>query len=71
MAVAAVKPFKYAGKRVQPGEVLDPQPEATLARQLVDGRFARYTDQTPEGTRPAGSGIGQRARKTAAKAAVA
>jgi hypothetical protein len=62
MAVAAVKPFKYRGERVEPGQVLDPQPDATLARLLVDGRFARYADQTPEGTRPPGTGTGRRTR---------
>lgn len=69
MAVAAVKPFKYRGERVAPGTVLNPQPDGTLARLLVDGRFCRYADQTQPDERPRGTGTGRRARAASAGAA--
>lgn len=65
--LAAVKPFKYRGETVQPGQVLTPDPDATLARRLVDGRFARYADQSTADERPPGTGRGtRRAPKPAA-----
>lgn len=58
----AVKPFKYLGRKLAPGDPVEPDPEsATLARQLVEHRFARYTTSSPT-ARPAGSGRGRRAR---------
>lgn len=62
----AVRPFKYMGRRLAPGDPVVPDPEsATLTRQLVDQRFARYVEdgtggQAPEGARPARSGRGRR-----------
>lgn len=62
--LAAVKPFKYDGKILAPGDVLDPDPPAELARQLVEHRFARHTDKEPAGVRPPGTGRGRRTTTT-------
>lgn len=62
--LAAVKPFKYDGHYLKPGDVLDPEPPAELARQLVEHRFARHTDVEPAGVRPPGSGRGGRRTPT-------
>lgn len=65
-ALVTIKPLKYKGRKYAAGELLDPTPDATLARQLLDGRFARVAD-TPADQRPPGSGRGgSRPRKARA-----
>lgn len=63
--LAAVKRFKYDGRVLKAGDLVEPEPPAELARQLVEHRFARHTDQEPAGVRPPGSGRG--GRRTPAK----
>lgn len=62
--LAAVKKFKYDGRVLAAGDVLDPDPPAELARQLVEHRFARHVDQEPAGVRPPGTGRGRRSTRT-------
>lgn len=62
--LAAVKKFKYEGRMLAAGDLIEPEPPAELARQLVEHRFARHTDQEPAGVRPPGTGRGRRSPKT-------
>lgn len=57
----AIKALKYRGRNIKPGEAIEPMPDATLARQLVDGRYARRSTTPLE--RPAGSGRGGARRR--------